>query len=180
MRFPLRIAEKSMKLNDWQQVNRLCYSKSFTVGGKKLCFSYPDPVLYFLQGTEYYSLSRREIRSNNDVTDVKKILAVSHKNCFDAISLCKLMKNKKTMFFRLAEEKKWNCYNTRCLNTYLYNRILKVVIIFQQSPLNIILFRDLPKICIKLTNSDDCARAAMIIHHMNTHSGDFQRRNYTS
>lgn len=74
MRFPLRIAEKSMKLNDWQQVNRLCYSKSFTVGGKKLCFSYPNPVLYILQGTEYYSLSRREIRSNNNVIDVKKNL----------------------------------------------------------------------------------------------------------
>lgn len=97
--------KKSMKLNDWQQVNRLCYSKSFTVGGKKLCFSYPDPVPYFLQGTEHYSLSRREIRSNNDVIDVKKILAVTHKNCFDAISLYTLMKNKKTMFFRLVEEK---------------------------------------------------------------------------
>jgi len=59
-----------MKLNDWQQVNRLCYSKSFTVGGKKLCFSYPDPVLYFLQRTEYYSLNRREIGSNSNVIDV--------------------------------------------------------------------------------------------------------------
>lgn len=91
--------KKSMKLNDWQQVNRLCYSKSFTAGGKKLCFSYPDPVLYLLRRTEYYSLSRMEIRFNNNVIDVKKYLGCYSKNCFDPVSLYTLMMNKKTIFF---------------------------------------------------------------------------------
>lgn len=101
IRFPLRVAKKkkSMKLNDWQQVNRLCYSKSFTAGGKKLCFSYPDPVLYLLRRTEYYSLSRMEIRFNNNVIDVKKYLGCYSKNCFDPVSLYTLMMNKKTIFF---------------------------------------------------------------------------------
>lgn len=31
-----------------------------------------NPVLYFLQRMEYYSLNRREIRSNSNVIDVKK------------------------------------------------------------------------------------------------------------
>lgn len=31
-----------------------------------------NPVLYFLQRTEYYLLNRREIRSNSNVIHVKK------------------------------------------------------------------------------------------------------------
>lgn len=33
---------------------------------------YPDPVLYFLERKEHYSLNRRESRSNSNVIDVKK------------------------------------------------------------------------------------------------------------
>lgn len=71
-----------MKLNDWQQVNRLCYSKSFTVGEKKPRFSYTDPVPHFLQRTEYYSLNRSEIRSNSNATDVKKYLGCNSQKLF--------------------------------------------------------------------------------------------------
>lgn len=96
--------KKCMKLNDWQQVNRLSYSKSLAVGEENLWFSYPDSVLHFLQRTEYYSLNRREIGYNSNVTDVKKILAVTPKNCFGPVSLYTLMTNKTREFYRLGEK----------------------------------------------------------------------------